>query len=122
MGVTFDMSCVKKQFIMTLSFVFIFSVDATDDIFDKGRMINDAAKGDTMQNCIMKIVVVDKIPRLCIFASRNIQEGEELRYDYGVATLPWRKVDYFILANNVTSMSHKQFLIYLESSIIKLPF
>lgn len=58
-----------------------------------GRMINDAAIGDAMQNCIMKIVEVDKSPHLCIFASRNIQQGEELRYDYGVATLPWRKVD-----------------------------
>ncbi|KAJ8046142.1 hypothetical protein HOLleu_04718 [Holothuria leucospilota] len=31
-------------------------------------------------------------PRLCLFARRDIGEGEELRYDYGVDDLPWRQV------------------------------
>ncbi|XP_052242383.1 uncharacterized protein LOC127852468 [Dreissena polymorpha] len=54
-------------------------------------MINDAENGDMLQNCIMKIVPVDDSPRLCIFATRLIAKGEELRYDYGVTNLPWRK-------------------------------
>ncbi|XP_052261344.1 uncharacterized protein LOC127865540 [Dreissena polymorpha] len=54
-------------------------------------MINDAENGDILQNCIMKIVPVDDSPRLCIFATRLIAKGEELRYDYGVTNLPWRK-------------------------------
>ncbi len=55
-------------------------------------MINDAEKGDPKQNCVIKVVMVDEKPHLCIFASRDIITGEELRYDYGIPTLPWRKV------------------------------
>ena len=69
-----------------------YSIDATNDIFRQGRMINDAPNGDTLQNCSMKIVEVESCPRLCIFATRDIEVNEELRYDYGVPTLPWRKV------------------------------
>ena len=68
------------------------SVDATTDIFSEGRMVNDAKKGDALQNCALKIVDVDGIPHLCIFATRDISIDEELRYDYGVDNLPWRKV------------------------------
>ena len=31
----------------------------------------------------MKVVVVDNIPRLALFASRDIKRGEEILYDYG---------------------------------------
>ncbi|XP_052265020.1 uncharacterized protein LOC127867704 isoform X3 [Dreissena polymorpha] len=40
----------------------------------------------------MKIVEVNQTPHLCTFADRDIAIGEELRYDYGVPTLPWRKI------------------------------
>jgi hypothetical protein len=30
-------------------------------------------------------------PHLAIYAKRDINMGEELRYDYGVKDLPWRK-------------------------------
>ena len=73
-------------------FIFTFSIDATNDIFHQGRMVNDAEKGDAKQNCVMKIVEVDNNPHLCIFATKDIEAGEELRYDYGVPNLPWRKV------------------------------
>ena len=72
---------------------FRFSIDATHDIFHQGRMVNDAPTGDILQNCVMKIVEVCDKPHLCAFATRNIAEGEELRYDYGVPNLPWRKVN-----------------------------
>ena len=55
-------------------------------------MANDAAAGDPMMNTEMKIIVVDKTPHLCIFAVRDIKCNEELRYDYGIPDLPWRKV------------------------------
>ncbi|KAH3775464.1 hypothetical protein DPMN_176866 [Dreissena polymorpha] len=67
------------------------SIDATNDIFHEGRMINDAENGDAKQKCVMKIVEVNQTPHLCTFADRDIAIGEELRYDYGVPTLPWRK-------------------------------
>ena len=55
-------------------------------------MVNDAEKGDILQNCVMKIVEVDGKPHLCLFADRDIDRGEELRFDYGVSNLPWRQV------------------------------
>ena len=59
-------------------------------------MVNDAEKGDAKQNCVMKIVEVDNTPHLCIFATKDI-EAEELRYDYGVSNLPWRKVIFMLI-------------------------
>jgi len=44
------------------------------------------------QHCFVKIVEVNQTPHLCVFADRDIAIGEELRYDYGVPILPWRKV------------------------------
>ena len=39
----------------------------------------------------MRKVVSAEKPSLALFASRNICVGEELRYDYGIKDLPWRK-------------------------------
>ena len=64
----------------------IFSVDATSDDGRLGRLVNDSPSG----NCTMRRVLINKEPRLCLFASKNINVGEELRYDYGVKDLPWR--------------------------------
>ncbi|KAL5017690.1 hypothetical protein ScPMuIL_005227, partial [Solemya velum] len=52
-----------------------------------GRLVNHARGKD--QNCLMKIVTVNSRPHLCLFASRDIHEEEELLYDYGVDNLPW---------------------------------
>ena len=60
-------------------------------------MVNDAEKGSTLQNCVMKIIEIDGTPHLCLFASRDIGLDEELRFDYGVPNLPWRKVSEVIL-------------------------
>jgi hypothetical protein len=38
----------------------------------------------------MKKMVLDGVPRLLLYATKNIRCGEELRYDYGVGDLPWR--------------------------------
>jgi len=58
-------------------------------------MVNDAEKGSLLQNCVMKIVECEDVPHLCLFATRDVEIGEELRFDYGVTTLPWRKVSTF---------------------------
>ena len=39
----------------------------------------------------MKKVMVHSLPHLCLFAVKEIFSGTELRYDYGVKDLPWRK-------------------------------
>nr|XP_034322321.1 N-lysine methyltransferase KMT5A-like [Crassostrea gigas] len=42
-------------------------------------------------NSVMKILEVDGVPQLVLYASRKIGKGEEIRYDYGEKNLPWRK-------------------------------
>ena len=69
---------------------FLFSIDATRQD-GMGRLVNDAQAGDTANNCKITVVDVSSRPHLCLFAIRDIQEGEELRYDYGVPNLPWRR-------------------------------
>ena len=54
-------------------------------------MVNDAERGSPKENTCVQVVMVDKLPHLCIFATKDISIGEELRYDYGIADLPWRK-------------------------------
>ena len=50
--------------------------------------MNDAV-GEVKNSEMKKINVMD-IPHLCVFATKNIKPGEEIRYDYGVPNLPWR--------------------------------
>jgi SET domain len=70
-------------------YVIYFSLDATMHIHRKGRFVNDGI--DHERNAIPKIIEVDGVPHICLFASRSISASEEIRYDYGVCNLPWRK-------------------------------
>lgn len=54
-----------------------------------GRFVNDAPSAEA--NCKLRLLEKDKMPHLVLFAKRDIEVGEELRYDYGVPKLPWRK-------------------------------
>jgi SET domain-containing protein len=69
--------------------VFTFNIDATDGT-RLGRYINDAPH--RRANCIPKPLIIDGHPHVVIFAATDISAGSEIRYDYGVADLPWRKV------------------------------
>ena len=40
----------------------------------------------------MKLKIFNNYPRLCLFAAKDIDPGEEIRYDYGDENAPWRKV------------------------------
>ena len=62
-------------------------MDATIPDDTLGRLVNHGKPG----NCGMKKVVVDGEPKLCLFATKDICEDAELRYDYGVDNLPWEK-------------------------------
>ena len=55
-----------------------------------GVMVNDICK--QCANCSIKNISLREEVHLCIFAKKKIEPGEELRYDYGVQGLPWRKV------------------------------
>ncbi|XP_061193714.1 uncharacterized protein LOC133201942 [Saccostrea echinata] len=67
-----------------------YCLDATESS-RRGRFANDAGPDDVHQNATMKCVSSKGKPHLALFAKRKIKIGEEIRYDYGVPDLPWRK-------------------------------
>ncbi|XP_071823694.1 uncharacterized protein [Apostichopus japonicus] len=71
-------------------------IDATDSC-GNGRMVND---GTNMANCKMRIVSLEGVPKLCLFALKDIEKGSELRCDYGVSDLPWRKREQIQMETN----------------------
>lgn len=79
--------------LFTVLFPFHHSVDATKETERLGRLINHSKNG----NCQTKLHDINGIPHLILVASRDIEEGEELLYDYGdrskasIAAHPWLK-------------------------------
>ncbi|XP_034740143.1 histone-lysine N-methyltransferase, H3 lysine-36 specific-like isoform X5 [Etheostoma cragini] len=61
-------------------------IDASSEDGTLGRLVNDAEK----PNAKMKKIEVDGVPSLCLFAIVDIEEGQEITYDYGGENLPWR--------------------------------
>ena len=68
-----------------------FSIDATTSDCT-ARYVNDTPTNTS--NCVMKKVVYQQEVRLCLFSNRDINPGDELRYDYGgdSSSLYWRSV------------------------------
>ncbi|XP_062870043.1 N-lysine methyltransferase KMT5A-A isoform X2 [Trichomycterus rosablanca] len=70
-----------------------YCVDATKETGRMGRLINHSKSG----NCQTKLHDINGIPHLILVASRDIEEEEELLYDYGdrskasLAAHPWLK-------------------------------
>ncbi|KAM4634543.1 N-lysine methyltransferase KMT5A-A isoform 2-T2 [Polymixia lowei] len=70
-----------------------YCVDATKETGRMGRLLNHSKNG----NCQTKLHDINGIPHLILVASRDIDEGEELLYDYGdrskasIAAHPWLK-------------------------------
>ncbi|CAL9682354.1 unnamed protein product [Knipowitschia caucasica] len=70
-----------------------YCVDATKETGRMGRLINHSKNG----NCQTKLHDINGVPHLILVASRNIDKGEELLYDYGdrskasIAAHPWLK-------------------------------
>ncbi|XP_016098955.1 probable histone-lysine N-methyltransferase set-1 [Sinocyclocheilus grahami] len=63
-----------------------YCIDASHDDGSLGRLVND----DKKPNAKMLKIEVNGNPHLCLFAIKNISEGQEITYDYGGADLPWR--------------------------------
>ncbi|XP_061763819.1 N-lysine methyltransferase KMT5A-A [Nerophis ophidion] len=70
-----------------------YCVDATKETGRLGRLINHSKKG----NCQTKVHDIQGVPHLILVAARDIEDGEELLYDYGdrskasIAAHPWLK-------------------------------
>lgn len=71
-----------------------YCIDATEESGKLGRLLNHSK---TIGNCHTKIIDVKDHPYLILLASRDINKGEELMYDYGdrskqaLASHPWLK-------------------------------
>ncbi|CAH8620340.1 unnamed protein product [Dicrocoelium dendriticum] len=69
-------------------------VDATKETPRFGRLINHSR---LHPNCVVKVIPLDGVPRLVLFAKQVINPGEELLYDYGdrdkesLEAHPWLK-------------------------------
>ncbi|XP_034026250.1 lysine methyltransferase 5Ab [Thalassophryne amazonica] len=70
-----------------------YCVDATKETDRLGRLINHSKNG----NCQTKLHAINGTPHLILVASRDIEENEELLYDYGdrskasILAHPWLK-------------------------------
>ncbi|XP_069109191.1 N-lysine methyltransferase KMT5A-A-like [Argopecten irradians] len=78
------------------SFLFFFCwkgkrycIDATLKKDRMCRFANDAT-GPGKNGVIMLLDVFNGAPHLCLYATKPIKSGDEIRYDYGVSNLPWR--------------------------------
>jgi len=91
---------------MLLMYICYFSIDASASC-RLGRFVNDSPR--RYANCAPKAMYIAGQPRLLLFAIRNIQYGTELRFDYGVAKLPWRKVGLLLNCNCTLHDSHTSF-------------
>ncbi|XP_065927228.1 N-lysine methyltransferase KMT5A-like isoform X1 [Magallana gigas] len=99
----------KKRKIKHTSYMFYFKwnglkcIDATNTE-RKGKYIKDEEVGSPLNNCVIRLLVTENYPRLCLFANRDIKAGEELRYDYGEANLPWRQIHLMIIHLMITHL------------------
>lgn len=70
----------------------LFSIDATEERGEIGRMINHSRR---VNNISPRLIDMNGTPRLFFIAKRDVAEGEELLYDYGdsspsaVKAHPW---------------------------------
>ena len=87
-----------------------FRVDATHVKDRLCRFVNDEKTGSKLNNSIIKLKIFNNYPRLCLFATRDISVGEEIRYDYGDGNAPWRK-------SKVNAQLHLRFDSYIIFSL-----
>nr|XP_055041257.1 uncharacterized protein LOC129428912 isoform X2 [Misgurnus anguillicaudatus]XP_055041258.1 uncharacterized protein LOC129428912 isoform X2 [Misgurnus anguillicaudatus] len=67
-----------------------YCIDASKEDGSLGRLVNDDHKNP---NCKVKTVVVEGKPHLCLFSLRDICPDEEIIYNYGDSSWPWRSVE-----------------------------
>ncbi|XP_040928788.1 uncharacterized protein LOC114865608 isoform X2 [Betta splendens] len=62
-------------------------IDASKEDKTLGRIVND---DHINPNCEMKKLELEGTPHLCLFALREISLGEEITFNYGTSSYPWR--------------------------------
>lgn len=71
-----------------------YSIDASKEDGTLGRLANDNHRNP---NCKVKKIIVKGRPHLCLFAVKEIFPGEEITYNYGDSSWPWRTMVSFVL-------------------------
>ncbi|KAK0153323.1 N-lysine methyltransferase KMT5A-A [Merluccius polli] len=64
------------------------SIDAAKEDGSIGRLVNDDHRAP---NSRIKLLEISGGPNLCLFATKDIQPGTEITYNYGGKDLSWRK-------------------------------
>lgn len=66
-------------------------------------------------NCEMKKIVCEGKPHLCLFAVKEISPGEEITYNYGDSSYPWRsKVGLFSALSLVLILFLNMWLVFVD--------
>lgn len=86
MKITLSIKLLKRCKTFTI-FLILFSLDASEEDGSLGRLVNDNHKNP---NCVMKKIIVDDKPHLCLFSLKKIEIGDEIDYNYGDSKWPWR--------------------------------
>jgi len=66
----------------------VYSIDATSEVSTGcrlSRLVNHSKKAVAK----MKVMVIDGLPHLCLFALADISAGTQVLYDYGIKNLPF---------------------------------
>jgi len=100
-GLNDNLQCTNNSQSQVGGFLFFFRhtdrkfcIDASQESDRYGRLVNHSRR---KANAVVKILEVNKVPRLVLVAKRMIEVGEEVLYDYGDRTKealqahPWLK-------------------------------
>ena len=55
---------------------------------------------------MMRKIILDNNTYLCLFAAEEIEKGTEIRYDYGIDDLSWRKEGKYYYINITMKAMH----------------
>lgn len=105
-----------------IKYLSFFSIDAINSTC-QARFVNDSSKFSTACNSKMELLQVEGRTRLCLFASKDIQAGDEILYDYGDKNknLWWRakvnNISIFLIVCSVGNWHcHQQFNMHVRGA------
>ncbi|XP_034027942.1 uncharacterized protein LOC117512090 [Thalassophryne amazonica] len=62
-------------------------IDASKEDGTFGRLVNDDHRNP---NCKLRKIIYEGKPHVCLFALKKIYPGDEITFDYGESSYPWR--------------------------------
>ncbi|KAJ8308541.1 hypothetical protein KUTeg_013415 [Tegillarca granosa] len=96
-------SLKQKEAEVNIDDTYVYEIDSTEENGSLGRMAND---NHIKPNCRPKIHSIDGKPHLLFFAIRNIRKDDEIQYNYGGVSYPWRH-KMLAMENDITDNNTK---------------